>query len=233
MSRRLSARALRATAIAGALLAGAALGLWHASPWLLWHLRFAAQFAAEGDPTRLHAESWSALPAPAPAWAELVSGEVSLRAPLAREALPACGRCATRCRLPLDNRGTLGIFDEQPPESYREALDRFAPDADEISLWRSVASNWRTIDGLTDRALAVSPPPRTFRFETSGSRGVVTAFRVDGVSRYVVYAYAPDGRAGRILGIAGLERSRFEGVLGSLRIDPDRHRRPSRCTPEG
>lgn len=208
------------------------LGLWHASPWLLWHLRFEGELAELGDASRMHSESWSALPSAPPEWPLLVSGDLSLRAPFAREALPACGRCATQCRLPLDNRGTLGVFDERSSETYTEALDRYAPDAGDVSLWRTVASNWRTIDALADRVRALTTPTDTFRFESPGSRGVVTAFRVANVPRYVVYAYARDGTAARIVGVAGLERDRFEGVLGSLVVEPGLLGRESRCEPD-
>ncbi len=220
------------TALVGALALVVALGaLWHASPWLLWKLRFEAQLAAEGDARRLRSTLWTPRSAPVPEWPRLVSGDLSLRAPLAREALAACGRCATECRLPLDNRGTLGLFAERSSESYREALDRYAPDARDVSLWRSVASNWHTIDALTDRVRNATEPSASFRFESPGSRGVVTAFRVGGVPRFVVYAYAPDGSAARILGVAGLERARFAGVLGGLRIEPEHAQRASRCAP--
>ena len=210
----------------------ALVGLWHASPWLLWRLRFEDELTALGDETRLRSERWSELPSPPDAWPRLVSGDLSLRAPFAREALPACGRCATQCRLPLANRGTLGVFDERSEETYGEALDRYAPDARDVTLWRSVASNWRTIDALADRVRALTPPNSTFRFETPGARGVVTAFRVDGVPRYVVYAYAHDGRAARIVGVAGLEEARFAALLGGLRIEPGGAERGSRCEPD-
>jgi hypothetical protein len=207
------------------------VGLWHALPVILWHGRFASQLAAEGDPERLHAKRWASLRRPSPAWAELFAGTIALRAPLAAEALPACGRCATACRLPLDNRGTLAVLDELPPASYDEALDHFAPDAGDISLLRSVARNWRTIDALTDRMRA-SFSSESFRFAGSGSRGVVAVFRGDGTHRYVVYAYPPDGGAGRVIGVAGLERARFEGLLGGLHVQSEHAGRPSTCSPE-
>lgn len=208
------------------------VGLWQALPVALWHGRFASKLAAEGDAERLHAMRWTSLPRPSPAWAELVAGTIALRAPLAAEALPACGRCATTCRLPLDNRGTLAVLDDQPPGSYDEALDRFAPDAGDISLLRSVASNWRTIDALTDRMRAALTPSETYRFAGRGSRGVVMAFHADGVRRYVVYAYPPDGDAGRVIGVTGLERARFEGVLGGLQVQPEHAGRASTCSPD-
>ncbi len=213
-------------------LGGAALSLgvlWHFSPVLLWHLHLESQLATQGDASRIHTTTLDALPGPDPRWDRITSGRIALRAPLAPEALPACGRCATACRLPLANRGTVGIFDAPPPESHREALDRFAPDARDIGAWRSVMRNWATIDALTDRVRTPTPPPRSFRFEAPGSRGVVMAFRVDGVDRFVVYAYAHDGTPARIIGVSGLGRDHFERLLGGLRVDPDLADRPSRC----
>jgi hypothetical protein len=203
--------------------------LWQTLPVILWHGRFADQLAAEGDAGRLRAERWSSLPRPPGAWAELFAGSVALRAPLAAEALPACGRCVAGCRLPLDNRGTLALLDDHAPETYGEALDDFAPDARDLSVLRSVARNWRTIDALTDRVRAVPAPSKSFRYEAVGSRGVVTAFEVDGVRRYVVYAYSWQNGHGRVIGVAGLERARFEGLLGGLLVEPERTERAAYC----
>lgn len=206
------------------------LAAWHLSPLLLWHLRFEAALAAEGNPALLHTATFGALPGPDPGWPELTAGRITLRAPLAPEAFPACGRCGRECRLPLDNRGTVGIFDAPPPEDYGQALDRFAPDARDISPWRSVMRNWETIDALTDRLRAKGPRPRSFRFVAPGSRGVVMAFRVDGIDRFVVYPYAEDGSAARVIGVSGLGREHFERLLGGLRVDPEAAERPARCT---
>lgn len=169
------------------------------------------------------------MPPPPASWPELTSGIIALRAPLAAEALPACGRCTTQCRLPLDNRGTLAILDAPPPESYQEALDHFAPDSSDISLWRSVASNWKTIDGLTERVRHEGFLLDSFRFIAPGSRGVVTLFEVEDSRRYVVYAYAVDGNVARVIGVSGLSRERFAHVLGGLRVEPGATQRPSRC----
>jgi hypothetical protein len=217
----------------GALAAFASLAaLWHASPVALWHCCFASQLAEEGDATRLHTVTWSGLPRPSRDWVLLRSGAITLRAPLAAEALPACGRCDVACRLPLDNRGTLALFDEGLPSEYELVFDRHAPDARDLSLLRSVNRNWRTIDALTDRARARSAPPQSFRFETARSRGVVTQFRVDDVTRYVVYAYSRQGSPARLIGVTGLGRERFEGLLGGLQIEPEHARRASTCSPE-
>lgn len=198
-------------------------------PVALWHARFADQLAREGDATRLHTVTWAALPRPSRDWPVLRSGALTIHAPLADVAMAACGRCDGVCRLPLDNRGTLALFDEGLPADYAVVFDHHAPDARDISLWRSVHRNWQTIDALADRTRALSPPPRSFRFEGRGARGVVTQFDVDGVTRYVVYAYSRGGAPARLIGVAGLRRERFEGVLGSLQIEPEFETRPSTC----
>ncbi len=203
--------------------------LWHALPVALWHARFADQLAREGDATRLHTVTWTGLPLPARDWPALRTGALTVHAPLADVAMPACARCDANCRLPLDNRGTLAVFDEGLPADYAVVFDRHAPDARDISLWRSVGRNWQTIDALTDRARARSTPPHSFRFEAGGARGVVTQFDVDGVTRYVVYAYSREGVPARLIGVTGLHRDRFEGVLGSLAIEPENDARRSTC----
>lgn len=208
----------------------ALVALWHFSPVLLWHLRFEEQLAAQGAASRLHTPTLDTFPRPDPRWDPITSGRLALQAPLASEARSACGRCETACRLPLSNRGTVGIFEDPPPESHDEVLDRFAPDADDIGPWRRVARNWRTIDALTDRVRAVPAPPRSFRFETPSSKGVVIAFRVEGVDRFVVYAYALDGTPARMVGVSGLAREPFERLLGTLRVEPDQADRPAGCT---
>jgi hypothetical protein len=217
-----------ALAALGTLIALAAA--WQAMPVALWHARFADQLAREGDATRLHTVTWTALPRPARDWPVLRSGAITIHAPLADVAMSACGRCDGACRLPLDNRGTLAVFDEGLPADYAVVFDRHAPDARDISLWRSVQRNWQTIDALTDRARAQSAPPHSFRFEGRGARGVVTQFDVDGTTRYVVYAYSRDGAPTRLIGVSGLRRERFEGVLGSLQIEPELEQRRSTCS---
>jgi pimeloyl-ACP methyl ester carboxylesterase len=203
-----------------ALLSAATLAalVIHALPLLLWHLSFERELGALGHPERLHAVTRSGLP-PAPAeWIELRVDNFSLRAPLAENQRMRCGECASHCLLRFENTGTLAVFDGPPEWSYGDALDRFAPDAGDLSLMRTVSRNWQTIDALTDRARIEGDVPASFRFATPTSAGVVTAFRVQNVPRFVVYAYAPSGEAARVIGIAGVEQSTLEQILGSLRI---------------
>lgn len=213
--------------LAGALL----LALWHGSPVLLWQLRLESQLRGQGDAARLRSAVERTVPGGGASWSGIATGELALRAPLASEERARCGACAVKCRLQLIEGGTLAIFDAPPPEDYREALDRFAPDARDVSLLRSVPSNWRTIDALTDRVRAISPPPRSFRFYAERSRGVVTAFSVAGTPRYVVYAYGEDELPARIVGLTGVSRDVLLAVLGELRVERDRHGRPASCVP--
>lgn len=158
--------------------------------------------------------------------------ELALRAPLAAGEHARCAECAVRCLLRLAGGGTLAIFDTPPPENYREALDLFAPDAGDLSLLRSVAGNWRTIDALTDRVRVRPPPPPSFRYVGDGSRGVVTEFVVAGTPRYVIYAYGrDDDRPARVLGLTGVSRDRLRAVLGDLRVDRDGRARSASCSP--
>jgi len=212
-------------------MAGTALvALWHSSPVVLWHLRLEDQLRGQGDGTRVRSRLEEPQPGGGGGWSEIVTGELELRAPLAAGEHTRCGECAVRCLLRLAGGGTLAIFDTPPPESYREALDLFAPDAGDLSLLRSVAGNWRTIDALTDRVRVRPPPPPSFRYVGDGSRGVVTEFAVAGTPRYVVYAYGRDDRPARVLGLTGVSRDRLRAILGDLRVDRARRSRPTACS---
>jgi hypothetical protein len=221
----------RRRALALALLAAAAIGAWHLSPVALWHLRFEHELSQRGDGGRLRTPSRS--PGVAPdGWSGLRVANVSLRLPLRPEDRPLCATCSRGCVLRLAPGGTVAVFDAPPPESLGEALDLFAPSADDLSILRSVARNWQTIDALTERALQTSTPPTAFRFETAGSRGVVTGFEVNGLRRYVVYAYAHAGDPTRVLGVTGVSEADLDRILGSVRVSPAGHptaARPGEC----
>lgn len=203
----------------GLLLATCALALLlQALPLLLWHLRFERQLGALGHPERLRAERWADL-SPAPAgWTTLRVDNLALRIPLPENERVRCRECATRCVLRLEESGTLGIFDAPENQGYDDLLDYLAPDSGDLSLLRSIARNWQTIDALTDRARNRSEPPASFRFETRTAKGVVTAFHVNGVHRFVVHAFSPSGEPARVFGLAGIDRPTFERVLGGARV---------------
>jgi len=210
----------RTRLLIGVLLAGALLALLlHALPLLLWHLQFERELAALGHPERLHAQTRDIPPQQPEAWTELRVDNFSLRAPLAANQRVRCAECALRCLLRLESAGSLVIFDAPTDESYENALDRFAPDADDLSLLRSVARNWQTIDAITDRARNSTEVVKSFRFTTPTAKGIVSEFRVENVSRFVVYAYAPSGESARMIGLAGIDLATLERLLGSLRID--------------
>jgi len=203
----------------GLLLAASALALLlHALPLLLWHLRFEQQLAALGHPERLHTERWGDLPRAPVGWTGLRVDNLILHIPLAENQRQRCRECATRCLLRLEESGTLAVFNAPPDREYGDALDHLAPDAGDLSLLRSVARNWQTIDALTDRARGRNEPPKSFRFETVAAKGIVTAFRVEETDRYVVHPYAPSGEPARVFGVAGVDRPTFERVLGGARV---------------
>ena len=225
-----STRSRRRIALRFAAAAVAIIALWHSSPVLLWHLRLEDQLGSHGNAERQHSPLERTSAGGGIGWTEIVSGEISLRAPVMVEERGQCSECAIKCRLPLVDGGILAIFDAPPPESYAEALDGFAPDSDDITWLRSVPANWRTIDALTDRVRVRPPPPPSFRYLAEGSRGVVTEFVVAGPPRYVIYAYGDDERPARVIGLTGVSRVRLRTILGELRVEPERLGRASSCS---
>jgi hypothetical protein len=212
------------------LLAGVGLAFaWHASPVLLWHLRFAPALAAEGPSERLFSETKLAPAAARGDWAELSVGNLRAHLPLEAEERARCAGCADRCRLALADGGIFAVFDAPLPEVWAEARDRFAPDAGDISLLRSHGANWRTIDALTERSRSSVAPPRSFRYEAPGSHGIVTAFRVADVERRVVYVYGAGDAQARVLGVVNTAPEIFDRILGSLLVDGSDPSGPSGC----
>jgi hypothetical protein len=202
---------------------------WHATPVLLWHLRFAPALAAEGPRERLFSETRLAPAAAQGDWARLSVGNLRAHLPLATAERARCASCAERCRLALTGGGTFAVFDAPLPEAWTEARDRFAPDAGDISLLRSHEANWRTIDALTDRSRSSVAPPRSFRYEAPGSHGIVTAFRVADVERRVVYVYGAGEAQARVLGVVNAAPETFDRILGSLLVDGSKASGPSGC----
>ncbi len=199
---------------------------WQVSPVALWHTHFEQELSEIGDGERIHTPMRTRRSAPA-AWAELRVANLSLRIPLGAADHRHCAACDQGCVLPLEGGGTVAVFDAPPPESLGETLDQFAPDAADLSIFRSVARNWQTIDALTDRVRAPGALPTAHRFQSPESRGAVTSFLVDGVARYVVYAYAPGGDATRVLGVTGVSDEDFDRILGSLRVSDGDERETS------
>ena len=58
-----------------------------------------------------------------------------------------------------------------------------------------------------------------WRFSAPGSRGLLTYFHSNDVGRWVIYAYAAEGRASQVLALSGTTRAVLLGVLGSLRFE--------------
>jgi triacylglycerol lipase len=220
----------RTRVLLGLLVAVAALALLlHALPLLLWRLHFERELADLAGSERLHTPLRGELPVAPAGWTELHVDNFALRAPLASNQLQRCVECGVRCLLRLEGAGSLAVLDSAADEDYEGALNVFAPDADDISLFHSVARNWDVIDALTNRARNSIQEPSSFRFETASAKGIVTEFHVDGVYRYVVYPYAPSGAPGRMFGLAGVAPAVLDAVLGSLSVGTSAPARFASC----
>ena len=201
----------------------------HASPVVLWHLRFENALAAVGPRERLFSKTRETRSTPRGHWDALSVGNLQVHLPLADGERARCEACAQKCRLALDAGGMFAVFDGPLPETWTEARDRFAPDARDISVLRSRAANWRTIDALTDRLRNRQAPPSSFRYEAPGSRGIVTLFHVSGAERLVVYAYGANEAKARVLGIVNTAPEDVARILGSLVVDDGDARAGGRC----
>lgn len=191
---------------------------WHTSPVWLWHLRLESQLRSEGRAEWLHAETRRALPTPDEAWSTLRVGNLRARLPLGESERHRCGECALHCILRLEGGGTFAVFDAPPPESHEEILDLLAPDSGDLSVFRSVEANWKTIDGLTDRVRFRGRLPATFRFEAEGSRGLVSLLSAGGSHRFVIHAYSAHGTPTRLLGLTGVPEALIDPVLAGIAV---------------
>ena len=149
-----------------ALLLGATLlglALWHARPVIIWHVRMQSALEPLEHASRLHVETLKEFPPAPEGWTVLEVGGLLVRAPIRADQRGSCGSCATGCRLLLED-GKLTIFDTQPPGDFQEALAAFAPDSDDISIFRSSRDNWRSLHALAGRVAVPNDLPETFRF---------------------------------------------------------------------
>ncbi|MFQ5418478.1 MAG: hypothetical protein ACE5FL_15735 [Myxococcota bacterium] len=187
----------------------------HLRPLAVWRFNVAPQLAEEPNALRMNVDTVDEFPAAPADWTTLAVDDFQLKAPIVGDQLVHCTECAAGCALHIDG-GKLAVFDRAMAESYREALDRFAPDEDDLSLFRSAARNWRSIHALVGRVHSTSALPESFRFAAPGSHGVVTVHTQHDTQRYVVYAYSPMGRPARVLVLSGLSRRDLHRALGSL-----------------
>ena len=194
------------------------LGLWHARPVLVWHFTVAPEIERMGRSNRVQLGTDLELPAADPGWPRLRTGHLDLRAPLAAGQLDLCAGCADGCRLELrDGSGWLAIFDSKLPP-YPDALNTFAPSADDVSLWRPQADNWQSVEALAARASVSTPPLEAFRFETATSRGIVSRVESRGQERFVVYAFSADGGPGGVVAVSRAGLPVVRQMLGSLKV---------------
>jgi hypothetical protein len=229
VSRRSAAKPRRrlALAAAGALLVAAAL--WHARPVLVWHITVAPELRVSPRADRLHVPTLEDFPEVPADWGRFELAGFSLRAPIREDRAQACAPCAKTCALEL-SRGRLTLFDSSLPESYDAALAQFAPSADDVSIFRSSANNWRTIESLASRVSVRNDLPETFRFRAAASQGIVSRFESLGKERFVIYAYTLEGRPARVLALSRTGASRVHQILGGL--DAGGTMGPANCSEE-
>jgi len=205
--------------LAGALLLGAAL--WQARPVLIWHLAVRPAIAQAGRMHRVQVATIERLPAPDARWRRLDAGLLALRAPLLAGQEDSCRRCAQQCALEVEG-GRLTIFDSALPASFELAVAEFAPSAEDISILRPRAANWRMLEALADRAHVRTDPPEAFRYRTAASQGIVSRFESLGSERFVVYAFSPSGAPLRVVAVSRAGLPRLQAILGSLEVSEDR-----------
>lgn len=212
----------------GILLLGFLIRL---SPLFVWWVEIAPGLRLEVAADRLSVHQMVSFPAPQTEWSSLRVRSLMLRAPVRGNQGAVCARCADRCQLELDE-GTLSILPETSPTSYQEALDTFAADERDLSPLRSPQANWSTIVALAARVRTRSALPRSFRYEASESKGLVTLHHAsEGAMAMVVYAYTPGETAQVVIGLVGVDAEDAYRIIGSIDagLDPSREQPPSEC----
>jgi hypothetical protein len=207
-------------AAAFALLAGAALlgaALWLARPVLIWHLALRPEIERAGRMHRVLVPTLQTLRAPDARWTRLEAGALALRAPLLPGQQDACRLCAQQCVLAVEG-GRLTLFDSALPASFDAAVAEFAPSAEDISILRPRAANWRMLEALANRAHVRPDPPEAFRYRTATSEGIVSRFESLGSERFVIYAFSPSGAPMRVVAVSRTGHERLEGILASLEV---------------
>lgn len=209
----------RAASIATLVIFALVIGFLHLRPLLAWQLQLGPALAAEPHADRLEIETLTEFPEAPESWRPLRTGNLSLRAPLLQDERSSCRACVHSCLLQLAS-GSLTVLPETGPASYVSARASFTPSADELSPWRWSWQNWATVDALEARVRGGRDVPDAFRFETPGSRGIVTLHLGEDRARVLVYAFAADGSPARILGLSDVGRDEAEMLLGTIRVEP-------------
>jgi hypothetical protein len=202
------------------LISGIAFSLvvgWYLRPVMVWHFTVEPTLEAHANATRLHAKTLTKFAAPSIDWPLINVANFSIHAPISSEQGQICETCADHCLLAIE-QGTLAIFRAVPEESFEDAIALWAPDAQDISWRRSRPHNWRTIESLMNRVESNTEPPRSFRFRTRESKGVVTIHAIGDRIRLVIYACSLDGAPTRLIGLTGTAIELLYRAVGSLEV---------------
>jgi len=198
-----------------------AAALWQLRPVILWRVTVRPELRALGLEERLRVPTEVRFPEAPAGWARMGVGHLSFRAPLGREPRldpGVCAACRDGCALPLEH-GRLTVFSGTGPADFEATRDRLAADAGDLGLLRSRARNWATLRALADRAQLTHDPPETFRFESSGGKGVVARFLSENVERFVLYTWSEAGRPAPVLALSQVDRSVALRLVGTLRVE--------------
>ncbi len=87
-----------------------------------------------------------------------------------------------------------------------------------ISTRRS-AANWRTVEALVSRGILPTTTHETFRYESTSSRGIVVRVVSQGIERFVVYPYEPDGGPGLVFGISRTGPELARRIISSVAFE--------------
>ncbi len=190
---------------------------WYLRPILVWHFTVEPGLEAHVNASRLHVETLTDFMAPSPDWSRMTVANLSILAPIASDQISLCEMCVDHCVLAIES-GTLAVFRNTPDESFEASIALWAPGADAISWHRSRSHNWRVVQSLIDRVDSKIDPPRSFRFRTQASKGVVTISEAGDRVRLIIYAYALDGTPTRLIGLTGTAVDPLYQALGSLEV---------------
>lgn len=222
-----------------ALGALALLGL-HLRPLLVWRFDVRPRIEAAGALERIERRSERLIPRDESAWPRLVVGNTSLRAPFDPRSLHRCIACDPMCSIPLEGGGLLSVIRGKPPADFESALLEFAPAPQDLSVLRSPAANWSTLEGIATIGLLPTLWLERIDFETPSVRGILT--RVEGsgpapealgapVERFIFYCYARSGEPGRVIGISRSGPELARRIAATLQVGGPEE--PARCEAPG
>jgi len=106
-------------------------------------------------------------------------------------------------------------------ESYTATILLWAPDRGDVAFLNLPWRNWSAMLALARQVQEPRGPQATWRFETSGSRGVVTTHTNHGILRHVVYAYSYAGEAVPTLLFTRVRTETLLEILSSIELAHD------------